>query len=300
MRNIFVYSLPRSGTNFFSAYLHFHKMFFSINAQRYFLGTDVGSSVFDLSIFRKPGIHKDQNDIEALIFDEVRPLFFPAYSKHVSLPSRARRRIREVSLKRLITIPSKELLLYRNPIKVAESLTSYGKLNGRNYWELVSEDDLEQFYQYYLRFIKRVSRRPSVILVDVGAVFSFQETASRLFNELGTGVSLGSYEEAKSHVACGGCGDDALFKSDGFTPRYRLDINGCPVCGQELVGFGGFSALASFDPERFLGLSDVDLNKHARPLRAVFGEELSQCFLSNKRVNQGIQSLSSSFLGGVY
>ena len=59
MHNIFVYSLPRSGTNFFSAYLHLHDQLGAVNAQRYFLAGSFFDSPRSYPILRGAGTKKN-------------------------------------------------------------------------------------------------------------------------------------------------------------------------------------------------------------------------------------------------
>lgn len=292
MRNIFVYSLPRSGTNFFSTYLHLHDQLGAVNAQRYFLAGAFLDSPRSYPILRGAGTKKNWDGVSAIVFDEVRPFLMQAFSQDRQRFFALRRFLRELSANRLLTFPSTEVFLYRNPIKIAESLNAYAVKHNRSYWKISTDEELTFFYRYYRDFLSRILRKKAVQVADIAQIMSSEDCSRRFFQNLNLGSCLGSYDAAQRNALCGACGSDLQLPTGIFDGNAAK----CGSCGALLEGFGGFNVAARFDHGRFSGLQGVDLDMHVGPLTRVFGAHLGQDFLANKLIAHGSQDIRDSFL----
>ena len=272
IRFIDVYSLPRSGSNLFAAYMMLHTNIVSYNVAggRHPLRANFGQKRYE--VLSGPGIYKKNVDVLYRLRDELK--FHFVGPKTTWLEQGVFRLLNAFTQKKPFII-----ILLRNPYAIASSMQSYQKTNPshRNVWDMRKNKVREKFVVGYCKLLEKISHtvKSGGYIVDPYWFFKSEQLRVELFESLNLEYSkIGSIEKCRR--------GHKYEKCDGV---YSCD------CGQ-LEGFGGFKPQISVDPSRLLTnkefLNTQECELLMEQMRSVLEPSIFDCFNIN-----GVNDLSS-------
>ncbi len=256
-----VYGLPRGGTNFTCAWLHYHPELFCVSER----GSDRHKSLRSYwgrrSLFRRNGIQgKKPSQIQRIIFNKVQR-FPELWGADVEYPSDTR-----------------FIFYLRNPIRIHMSREAFRSKHevGREYWAdsrsnfrqlmMDAKKVLDTFYQLQSRYSCVVYSHEyfcfdhAVVLADIyeflGIDKSFVASPDKFFQKCGKcGASFGIRKVNNSRFTyCPSC--DYLLRGHGhFNPLRKIDLD--HLVSEEWKDRGDIGLLVE-DMNHFLGLSITD------------------------------------------
>lgn len=242
---VYVYGLPRSGSNLFAAFLHCHEEIWSINC-----GGGEITSVRDWSeakdrcIYVNGGYRKSTEQIRYFVFDEMKP---PFGVRRLLLRPRA---------------PKLNIITVRNPLAVATSMINFSRRYGQNLWDLSAPDRLNDFVTGYRRYLKACARIDGHWVSVVEFFADLPGNIKRLLSYLDlddSGWSGGlPLDEKRVICSCGGNYvvretnkiHGTFFRRNNITKDRMEPALYCTRCDSHLLGYGGFNPLQPIDVER--------------------------------------------------
>ena len=148
-RCINVYSLPRSGTNLFGAYLMQHPKIISYNVAggRHPFRANFGSSKYE--IFSGSGLYKNYDDESYYLRDELK---FSFVGPRINWLEQGIFKLYERMFRKL----NKRVVLIRNPYAIAASMYDYQLKNSshKHVWNVSIKDQLNNFVSGFSNLIK--------------------------------------------------------------------------------------------------------------------------------------------------
>jgi hypothetical protein len=258
-----IYGLPRGGTNFISAWLHYHPNVFCVSERCSDWRKPLYSYWKRRSLFRYDGIQgKESAQIKRIIFNKVQR-FPELWDSGVEYPS-----------------DTKFIFYIRNPIRIHISRENFRKKHeeDRTFWADSRENFLELLSEAKIVFdtYRELSKRYQCLLLSheyfcLHHSSALQELFSFLQVDDSHNVSPQSFFQK-----CGMCGTGYVDKKIN-----GVDMLFCPKCGKPLEGYG------NFNPLREINLDDVcsakwkersDIGDLMDDLRQVVGDDIAQYY----------------------
>lgn len=260
-----VYSLPRSGTNLFAAFLMKHPLIISYNVGGGRYPFRANLRLPKNEIFGEVGIEKNFGSTIYHLRDELKFDFI----------GKKRTWVGQYLFKhysRFFSKYTKTVVLIRNPFSIASSMYSYqtGNESHSRLWDVSRAEARRNFVYQYASLVlnaKKVVASGGTI-IDPYIFFTDDAEKFRLFEYLGLDIN-----------------DIDIIKACRKGHLFEIEDNffACP-CGK-LMGSGGFNPASDIDPNRLLtNKKCIDyefLNAIECEIEYLLGSPLTRCFSKN-------------------
>lgn len=284
LTGVFVFGVPRGGTNLFCALMNNHPRVLSLaqSGTKEFLDTTCDEPIQDIrpvinkneSIYKKGGLRKIESEVECIVYDKVH---YDRVKKWFYV-NRADNLIHAGSFKGIVVI--------RNPFSILSSMDRFHERYGRPRWQFTREN-VAEFLQYYFRpqivrlrrpnfygvvledFIANIQVRYPEICQRYGLPFENYVTSFKnSFEENGRKFNF-SYEEKIVADYSGSYLEGKRIKPK--PQRMYFDPEQCI----HTLGRGGFNPKQELDLGRIVGDVAERSERHLRLFKQVFSRGMS-------------------------
>jgi len=259
-----IYGLPRGGTNFISAWLHYHPQVFCVSERQGDWRKPLIGYWRKKSIFREHGVQdKKPGNIHWMVFNKVQR--FPEWwGPNLEYPGQ-----------------TKFIFYIRNPIQIHISREAYRRKfdKDRDFWS-----DNRQNYKNVLLETKELidhyqsmrERFDCILLAHEHFCLDHTRKIRTLYQYLGL-EEIGKIGPDVFFKTCGACGE-ILEKRQ----QEENEILFCPNCSRDLEGFGRFNPLRKIDvslvhDERWKRRQDVE--ELIEDARNIIGDKVIDYYL---------------------
>lgn len=271
MKEIFIYSLPRGGTNLVCALMHNNEHIFSLTQRgtKAYLnsildGLNTGEMLTnefmrEHQIYSSGGIFKNYNNIECCLFDKVH-WDKKRGSDYLDLTDNL-----------VKGGESKAIVLLRHPLSVLNSMHGFHVKYGRPGWAITAENVALFLENYYLPLLARIKNN-DFIIINLESFFSnVADEYQRLCENINVDFHVNDTDFKKSFKHHGAwLGSDFSIKDSdkraggfyqGKTSNVEEKVFYCNKSQQATIGYGEFNPYKSIDVNRLLGFKFITENK---------------------------------------
>ena len=259
-----IYGLPRGGTNFISAWLHYHPNVFCVSERRYDWRKRLLSYWRRHSLFRYHGVQdKKPSNIEHVVFNKVQR-FPELWGADVDYP------------------PETKFIFYlRNPVRIHISREAFRSKHDTdrenwsdsrdNFQELLAE--VRNVLEVYMELRERY---PCLLLSHEYYCSNHGSATEELFRFLG--ISGDVVTPQSFFKRCGKCGTSLMKKS-----TENAEMLYCTECKKPIEGFGNFNPLREIDLKDVCSdrwKDRVDIADLMSDLENIAGEDIAAYYRS--------------------
>ena len=139
---LYVYGLPRSGSNLFAAFMHGHEEIWSLNCG----GGKLRSirnwpEAKQRCIYANGGFKKNIQLVKYFLFDEMKP-----------------KSLLQTLIGKRYPSPKLNIVTVRNPLAIALSMNNFAKKYHQNLWDLSQQQQLRKFVLKFKAYLKKCSK----------------------------------------------------------------------------------------------------------------------------------------------
>ncbi|MCG8345676.1 MAG: hypothetical protein MI685_11045 [Chlorobiales bacterium] len=281
-RVLYVFGLPRSGSNLFAAYMHNSPAIWSLNCGGgKFRSIASWEEATLRCIYANGGFQKGKREVKYFLFDEMKP---------------------RSTLMRIVDKwhgnGDKNIVILRDPVSVASSMQKFAETYSRPAWDLSNPRRLEKFVNGYKLFLKRCSYLDTYWLSLVDFFTKADEHLLKLNEYLEIELLEHRIDfplsEMRVRCYCGGeykCSltdtiNGTFFRLNSIKKTKPEKVLCCRTCGEYLLGYGGFNPIKKIEPHRLkTPIDDIPVairGSIKKVIEKCLGEEFWEGYVTGK------------------